>query len=210
MHLQIAHAALIPERHELRLVADGDVPVDERAGDDRAEAVDGKHAVDGQAERRARVLFLRVQRQNVERFAQGLNATEAWDGTLELSDEISTVAIKTEFEVIKNITEQVAASQLAPQKSGLSDTVGLISFGNPNFVMAVRDYPFIEDVRTKQTCSFVQTDCTESTEYVIAQLKTEFTFEGVAETIDEGQLNVLKIMTSDKREITEIEIGVKK
>ena len=25
MHLQIAHAALIPERHELRLVADGDV-----------------------------------------------------------------------------------------------------------------------------------------------------------------------------------------
>ena len=74
MHLQIAHAALIPERHELRLVADGDVPVDERAGDDRAEAVHGKHAVDGQAERRARALFLRVQRQNVERFAQGLNA----------------------------------------------------------------------------------------------------------------------------------------
>ena len=80
MHLQIAHAALIPERHELRLVADGDVPVDERAGDDRAEAVDGKHAVDGQAERRARALFLRVQRQNVERFAQGLNAFARADG----------------------------------------------------------------------------------------------------------------------------------
>ena len=81
MHLQIAHAALIPEQHELRLVADGDVPVDERAGDDRAEAVDGKHAVDGQAERCARAFFrLRVQRQNVERFAQGLNAFARADG----------------------------------------------------------------------------------------------------------------------------------
>ena len=80
MHLQIAHAALIPERHELRLVADGDVPVDERAGDDRAEAVDGKHAVNGQAERRARALFLRVQCQVVQCFAQCLNAFARADG----------------------------------------------------------------------------------------------------------------------------------
>ena len=141
-------------------------------------------------------------------FAQGLNATEAWDGTLELSDEVSTVAIKTDFEVIRNITEQVAVSQLAPQRSGLTDTVGLISFGKQNFVMAVRDYPLIEEVRTKQTCSFVQTDYTESTEYIVTQLKTEYAFESTAEAIDKGYLSVVDIKTGDKQEITEIEIEV--
>lgn len=139
-------------------------------------------------------------------FAQGLNATIAWDGTLDLTDDVSTINLVNNLKVLTNITEKIITNFKPPEQSGLTDTVGLIDLTNNLVVMAVNDYPFVEDVHEKQTVAFVQNDCTESTESVIAQLKTEYHYEGQNTAIDEGQLNILKIMTSDKQEIESLVI----
>ena len=61
-------------RQERRLLPGGNTTVDKRTGHDRTEAIDRKHAVDGQAERCARAFFRRVQRQLMQRLAQRLDS----------------------------------------------------------------------------------------------------------------------------------------
>ena len=63
--LQIAHAAARAGGQQLGLAANVQRALDERAGDDGAEAVHRKHAVDGQAERDAGAFFPRLPHKGV-------------------------------------------------------------------------------------------------------------------------------------------------
>ena len=68
--LQIAHAAARAGGQQLGLAANVQRALDERAGDDGAEAVHRKHAVDGQAERDAGAFFPRLPHKGVQHFPQ--------------------------------------------------------------------------------------------------------------------------------------------
>ena len=138
-------------------------------------------------------------------FAQGLNATEAWDGTLEFSETVGIVSFGTNyFTVLDNIRESLTTGGLTPQKKGMTDSIGLIKFTSAFKVQAVTDGTYHGEVHTKKTVQFNTNDYTERTSDGVLKLKTVYEFTGEDRTIDEGFLKYVQVKTSDKQSIESV------
>lgn len=136
-------------------------------------------------------------------FAQGLNATEGWDGTLELSENFSTIKLKG-MNVMK-LTEAVTTQDVGFDDHGITEQVGTIKL-NRFGLLAVHD-DFGSSSEEGGSMSFVVTQQTvmfkNLTDYVVNEdgvlkLKTEYQYNSTNETIDEGQMISVQAITSDK------------
>lgn len=135
-------------------------------------------------------------------FAQGLNATEAWDGTLDITEEIGLINL--DFNVLSDISENLQTDSNTPTRSNLGDTVGLISlreFGVYSFTDAI-----VENiVMISQTVEFSTNDYTEEVDGVL-KLKTEYNYNSTDRTIDEGQMVGVEVITTDKLSVKGIQV----
>jgi hypothetical protein len=139
-------------------------------------------------------------------FAQGLNATEAWDGTLEFSETVNIIPFMTDsFNVLDNIKESVTTGNLTPQKKGMTDSISLIKFTSAFKVQAVTDGTYHGEVHTKKTVQFNLNDYTENVDGVL-KLKTEYKYNSESRAIDEGQTVSVQAITTDKVSVEEIEV----
>lgn len=140
-------------------------------------------------------------------FAQGLNATEAWDGTLEFSETVGIVSIvNNPLTVLDNIRESLTTGGLTPQKKGMTDSIGLIKFTSAFKVQAVTDGTYHGEVHEKKTVTFNLNDYTETVDGVL-KMKTEYQYNSESKTIDEGQMIGVQAMTTDKSSVESVVVS---
>ena len=138
-------------------------------------------------------------------FAQGLNATEAWDGTLTLEDTVDIIPF-TGFKIKDNLIESVVTTKQAPDRhDGITDSVRNIRFGGFR-LQTVMDYFGSSKVVEQQTVQFKLNTYTEKTDGVL-KLKTEYQYNSINETIDEGQMVSVQAMTSDKVSVESVVVS---
>ena len=137
-------------------------------------------------------------------FAQGLNATEAWDGTLEFSETVGIVSIVNDpLTVLDNIRESLTTDKHTPARKGMTESVGLIAFTTDFKIQAVTDGTFYGAVHEKKTVQFNLNDYTETVDGVL-KLKTEYQYNSESRTIDEGQMIGVQAMTTDKSSVESV------
>ena len=142
-------------------------------------------------------------------FAQGLNATEAWDGTLEFKDDFSTIKLNS-MGVLK-MTDSVTMQDIGFNNHGITENVGTIKL-NRFGLLKVNDHfesgsgESMSFVVTQQTVMFKNLTDYVTNENGVLKLKTEYQYNSKNETIDEGQMVSVQAMTTDKVSVEEIEV----
>lgn len=137
-------------------------------------------------------------------FAQGLNATVGWDGTLEFSDSVKNIPWSAGFDVNDKLIESIVTNKQVPVNSGITEVVGHIRLGGFK-MQSVEAYLNSNKVVKQQTVQFKLNTCTEKTDGVL-KLKTEYQYNSTNETIDEGQMVSVQAITTDKVSVGEIEV----
>jgi hypothetical protein len=140
-------------------------------------------------------------------FAQGLNATAGWDGTLTLEDKVDLISFNS-FRIDDNLIESIVTKKHDPERNGIVDTIRPIRFGSFR-LQSVTDYFGSSKVIEQQTVQFKLNTYTEKVDGVL-KLKTEYQYDSIDQTIDEGQMVSVQVMTTDKQSVEEIEIEVMK
>lgn len=137
-------------------------------------------------------------------FAQGLNSTEAWDGTLSLEDTVDMISF-TGFRIEDNLIESVVTEKRTPRSDGMTDKVTNIRFGGFRLQSVMDDFGSGRVIE-KQTVNFKLNAYTEKTNGVL-KLKTEYQYNSTDETIDEGQMVSVQAMTSDKSSVESVVVS---
>lgn len=126
-------------------------------------------------------------------FAQGLNATAGWDGTLTLEDKVDLIPFNS-FRIDDNLIESIVTTKQAPDRhDGITDSVRSIRFGGFK-LQTVMDYFGSGKVYEQQTVQFKLNTYTEKTNGVL-KLKTEYLYNSDSKTIDSGSLCGVTIET---------------
>lgn len=137
-------------------------------------------------------------------FAQGLNSTEAWDGTIELGDTVEMIPFSG-FKIEDNLIESIVTKKHDPDRSGMVDTVRPIKFSGFR-LQSVTDYFGSNKVIKQQTVQFKLNTYTEKVDGVL-KLKTEYQYNSNSQTIDEGQMVSVQAMTSDKSSVESVVVS---
>lgn len=137
-------------------------------------------------------------------FAQGLNATAGWDGTLTLEDTVEMIPFSG-FKIEDNLIESIVTKKHDPDRSGMVDTVRPIKF-NGFRLQSVTDYFGSNKVIKQQTVQFKLNTYTEKVDGVL-KLKTEYQYNSTNRTIDEGQMVSVQAMTSDKVSVESVVVS---
>ena len=134
-------------------------------------------------------------------FASGINVTDSWDGTLLIIDRISPVELSVPNITVQTLYEDFDAhANDHHERSVFADVAGLITLSVPNIdVVAVTESIFMGRKTTSLTISPSRaTDVTFNATYVNVgetafALRTDYSYVGVAETIDSGYLTSMQI-----------------
>lgn len=137
-------------------------------------------------------------------FAQGLNATAGWDGTLALEDTVEMISFSG-FKIEDNLIESIVTNKQNPERSGMVDTVRPIKFSGFK-LQSVTDYFGSNKVIKQQTVQFKVNIYTEKVDGVL-KLKTEYQYNSSDETIDEGQMISVQAITSDKSSVESVVVS---
>jgi hypothetical protein len=142
-------------------------------------------------------------------FAQGLNATAGWDGTLELEEDFST--IKMDSMNLLKMVYSVTTENVGFNTHGITEQLGTIKlnrFGllkvNEHFESGSSES--MSFVVTQQTVMFKNLTDHVVNEDGVLKLKTEYQYNSKNETIDEGQMISVQAITTDKVSVEEIEV----
>lgn len=143
-------------------------------------------------------------------FAQGLNATAGWDGTLELTDDFSTIKLNN-MGVLKMV-DSVTTFTDSMDKHGISERIGTIKLNRFGIAHVQdrfgasseeggsdesQDEPISIVVR-QQTVMFKNLTDYVVNEDGVLKLKTAYRFTGTEENIDNGYMSAVQVITSDK------------
>lgn len=140
-------------------------------------------------------------------FAQGLNATAGWDGTLEFSENIRTISLKG-MDVAK-LTDSVTMQDVGFNDHGINEKVGTIKL-NRFGLLKVNDHfgsGSIKLVVDTQTVMFKNLTDYVTNENGVLKLKTEYQYNSTNETIDEGQMVSVQAITSDKSSVESVVVS---
>lgn len=129
-------------------------------------------------------------------FAQGLNATNAWDGTLELSDDIVPIG-EFIFDVVRP-SESIQTRFGSVTPYGMNEVIQAIGFDFG--VDSFNDVLSVDEVITQQTVTFRGSGYTETVNGVL-KLKTEYQYNSTPQTIDSGLMVSVQVMTTDKASV---------
>lgn len=140
-------------------------------------------------------------------FAQGLNATAGWDGTLEFSEDIRTISLKG-MDVAK-LTDSVTMQDVGFNDHGITEKVGTIKL-NRFGLLKVNDHfgsGSIKLVVDTQTVMFKNLTDYVTNEDGVLKLKTEYQYNSNPETIDEGQMVSVQAITTDKVSVESVVVS---
>lgn len=139
-------------------------------------------------------------------FAQGLNATAGWDGTLEFSEDIRTISLKR-MDVLKMV-DSVTMQNVGFNDHGITEKVGTIKMNRFGLLKVNEHFGSgsIKMVVDTQTVMFKNLTDHVVNEDGVLKLKTEYQYNSKNETIDEGQMISIQAITTDKVSVEEIEV----
>lgn len=93
-------------------------------------------------------------------FAQGLNATDGWDGTISVQDDLSNVEFNSIKAITSEIKEKTGTSHTIPHKNILADTLKNIGFSGLQ-VYNIDDLGYTDKTVIEQTIVINTDDVTE-------------------------------------------------
>ena len=134
---------------------------------------------------------------------QGLVADYSkWDGKLNIEEEIGLIGLSN-LNVVK-FTDELNIDFDLPTLNSFTEIISGIKLNNVS-VAGFEDTFVPNEVYVQQTVEFNTNEYTEKVEDNI-QLKTEYTYSGVEESIDAGRLSVLEVKINDKQSIESVVI----
>lgn len=137
-------------------------------------------------------------------FAQGLNATAGWDGTLEFSESLKKIPFSG-FAIEDDLLESIGFEKQKPASNAISETIRPIRLGGFR-LQSVTDYFNSTKRIEQQTVQFKLNTYTEKTNGVL-KLKTEYQYNSTNRTIDEGQMVSVQAMTTDKVSVESVVVS---
>lgn len=143
-------------------------------------------------------------------FAQGLNATAGWDGTLEFKDDVSTIKLNN-MDVVKMI-DSMTTQNVGVDNHGITERIGTIKLNRFGLLTVHDDFGSEESepmsfVVTQQTVMFKNLTDYVVNENGVLKLKTEYQYNSTNETIDEGQMISVQAKTSDKSSVESVVVS---
>ena len=141
-------------------------------------------------------------------FAQGLNATEGWDGTLEFSETIRT--IKLDNMGVLKMVDSVTTEDVGFDDHGITEQIGTIKLNRFGLLTVHEHFESgngMSFVVTEQTVMFKNLTDYVVNENGILKLKTEYQYDSNSETIDEGLMVSVQAITSDKSSVESVVVS---
>ena len=140
---------------------------------------------------------------------QGLAATIAWDGTIELQDAVAPITL-LECGKVQPFTGVLETGLILPQASALTDSISLPALGG----LAVSSFTgalAIDEVILSETVSVDDKNTmTYSRDFVKTdtrfELQTAYTYAASEQTIDEGRMSKVTLNTEQFTRIDSLEV----
>lgn len=140
-------------------------------------------------------------------FAQGLNATAGWDGTLEFSEDISAIKLNN-MNVLKMV-ESVTMQDVGVDNHGITERIGTIKMNRFGLLKVNEHFGSgsIKLVVDTQTVMFKNLTDYVTNENGVLKLKTEYQYNSNSHTIDEGQMVSVQAITTDKVSVESVVVN---
>lgn len=152
-------------------------------------------------------------------FGQGLVADYyEWDGNIKIEDSFPAISFVGNRINLKDMSDSLNVTFDLPKKSDFTDNFNKITLGTTNSINFI-DFkdsidgsanPRFDFTDVKQTIDFNFKDnkYIEKDEALNFKLKTVYTYEGERGQINEGKICSVKVITSDKESVQEINVEV--
>lgn len=142
-------------------------------------------------------------------FAKGMSATKEWDGILNVNEVYKPFVNNLDIKVVSK-NDSVNIGFLNPTLNGINDTFNFAKISNIKFVGLKDNVKYAQKIEAFVISTYKSSKYTYNKNYVKTtnrfSLIETYTNKPTEQTVDDGSLKILKIVTADKATVDNINI----